>query len=70
MDRVMPAMRMMTTTESLTIRITAAWCPTRARKTQIVRQGVAPMVEQGVWSHWGKFSNGRGGANGRYGRGQ
>lgn len=69
MDRVMPVMRMTTTTESLTIGTTAAWCPTQGRKTQIVRQGVGPVVGQGVWSHWGRFSNGRGGASGRCGRG-
>lgn len=63
MDRVMPAMRMTTTTESLTIGTTAAWCPTRARKTQIVRQGVG----QGCVEPLGQVFKW---ANGRYGRGQ
>lgn len=42
MDRVTPATRMMTTTESLTVGTTAAWCPTLARKTQTVRHGRGP----------------------------
>lgn len=54
MDRVTPAMRTMTMTESLTVGTTAVWCPTLARKTQTVRRERGPWWGLGDWNHWGE----------------
>lgn len=63
MDRVTPVMTTMTMMGSLTVGTTAAWCPTQARQTQIVRPGVGPVVGMGhaeplgqvwEWAWWGQ----------------
>lgn len=64
MARVMPVTRMTTTTESLTVGTTVAWCPTQTRKTQTVRQRAGPVVGLrlvwGPWQVWAWLGLGRG----------